>query len=156
VILFKDCVKIKRYLPEMVGEKLGKGNVSHLCINVAVRVTFEHDTPYSLALKSRFGKSTCLLIILDYKITNWYCDPCVIFESVFPRSVGHVIQYVQKDVQPEKPSIASAISAVFKPSHSALAIPESKFQMNHFYFDLTYKFCYSFHVTDGRCIKALL
>jgi hypothetical protein len=51
----------------------------------------------------------------------------LVVESVFPRQLS-CRQYVQKDVQPEKPSIASAISAVLKPS-IASAIPESV--LNH-------------------------
>jgi hypothetical protein len=63
----------------------------------------------------------------------------LVVESVFPRQLS-CRQYVQKDVQPEKPSIASAISTVFKPSIAsaistvfkpsiASAIPESV--LNH-------------------------
>jgi hypothetical protein len=51
----------------------------------------------------------------------------LVVESVFPRQLS-CHQYVQKDVQPEKPSIASAIFVVFKPS-IASAIPESV--LNH-------------------------
>ena len=51
----------------------------------------------------------------------------LVVESVFPRQLS-CRQYVQKDVQPEKLSIASAISAVHKPS-IASAIPESV--LNH-------------------------
>jgi hypothetical protein len=68
----------------------------------------------------------------------------LVVESVFPRQLS-CRQYVQKDVQPENPSIASAISTVFKPSIAsaistvfkpsiASAIPESV--LNHFYSDL--------------------
>ena len=72
------------------------------------------------------GKSTCLLIILLYKITNRSVIHVV--ESVFPRQFS-CRQYVQRDVQPKNPSITSAISAVFKPS-IASAIPDSV--LNHF------------------------
>jgi hypothetical protein len=87
------------------------------------RVTFEHDT---LSLTLCLGwKIHLSLDHTPYKITNWSMIPVV--ESVFPRQLS-CRQYVQRDVQPEKPSIASAISAVLKPS-IASAIPESV--LNH-------------------------
>jgi hypothetical protein len=87
------------------------------------RVTFEHDT-LSLALCLGW-KIACLLIILLYKITNW--SVILVVESIFPRQLS-CHQYVQREVQPIKPSIASAISAVLKPSIVS-AIPESV--LNH-------------------------
>ena len=60
-----------------------------------------------------------------YKITNWSMIPIV--ESMFPRQLS-CRQYVQREVQPGKPSIASTIFLVLKPS-IALAIPESV--LNH-------------------------
>jgi hypothetical protein len=87
------------------------------------RVTFEHDT-LSLALCLGW-KIHLSLDHTPYKITNWSVIPVV--ESVFPRQLS-CRQYVQREVQPGKPSIASAISAVLKPS-IASAIPESV--LNH-------------------------
>jgi hypothetical protein len=75
-----------------------------------------------------------------------------VVESVFPRQLS-CRQYVQKDVQPEKPSIASAISAVFKPS-IASAIPDVSPES---LVTLIYiKSCYLFRVIDVGYIKALL
>ncbi len=87
------------------------------------RVTFEHDT---LSLTLCLGwKIRSSLDHTPYKITNWFVIPVV--ESVFPRQLS-CRQYVQNEVQPKKPSIASTISTVFKPS-IAVAIPESV--LNH-------------------------
>jgi hypothetical protein len=70
------CVKIKRYLPEMVGEILGKGYV-FVSVLMVVSVALEHDTPYS---SFEFGLGNPLVSHLTcYKIISW-----VIFESVLP------------------------------------------------------------------------
>jgi hypothetical protein len=87
------------------------------------RVTFEHDT-LSLALCLGW-KIHSSHDYTPYNITRWSVIP--IAELVFSRQLS-CHQYVQRDVQPEKPSVTSAISAVFK--HSiASAIPESV--LNH-------------------------
>jgi hypothetical protein len=83
------------------------------------RVTFEHDT-LSLALCLGW-KIHSSLDHTPYKITRWSVIPVV--ESVFPRQLS-CRQYVQREVQPENPSVASAIYAVLKPSIVS-AIPES-------------------------------
>jgi hypothetical protein len=76
----------------------------------------------------------------------------LVVESVFPRQLS-CRQYVQKDVQPENPSIASAISAVLKDfyyvGHPCVS-PESLVTWIYI------KSCYLFHVIDVGYIKALL
>ena len=83
------------------------------------RVTFEHDT-LSLALCLGW-KIRSSLDHTPHKITNWSMIPIV--ESVFPRQLL-CRQYVQREVQPRKPSIVSTIYAVLKPSIVS-TIPES-------------------------------
>jgi hypothetical protein len=83
------------------------------------RVAFEHET---LSLALCLGWKICsYLDHTPYNITRWSVIPVV--ESVFPRQLS-CHQYVQREVQPENPSIASAIYAVLKPSIVS-AIPES-------------------------------
>jgi hypothetical protein len=83
------------------------------------RVTFEHDT---LSLTLCLGWKICSsLDHTSYKTTHWYVIPIV--ELVFPRQLL-CRQYVQREVQPGKPSVASAIHAVLKPSIVS-AIPKS-------------------------------
>jgi hypothetical protein len=80
------------------------------------RVTFEHDT-LSLALCLGWK----IHLSPEYKITNWSMIPVV--DSVFRRKLSRR-QYVQREIQPRKPSIVSAIFVVFNPS-IASAIPVS-------------------------------
>jgi hypothetical protein len=84
---------------------------------------FEHDT---LSLTLCLGwKIRSSLDHTPYKITCWSMIP--VLESVFPRQLL-CRQYVQREFQPKKPSVASTIYAVLKPS-IALAIPKSV--LNH-------------------------
>jgi hypothetical protein len=99
--------KNKEVLTRNGGGKFGK----EMCLNLysMEESLFEHDT-LSLALCLGW-KTHSSLDHTFYKITTWYVIPIV--ESVFPRQLlCH--QYVQKDVQPEIPSIASSISTVLK------------------------------------------
>jgi hypothetical protein len=83
------------------------------------RVAFEHDT---LSLALCLGWKICSsLDHTPYTITRWSVIP--IFESVFPRQLS-CRQYVQREVQPGKPSIVSTIYAFLKPSIVS-AIPKS-------------------------------
>ena len=84
----------------------------------------------------------------SYKITNR--SVILVVESVFPRQLS-CRQYVQKDVQPGKPSISLAISVVFKISVSS-TIPE--LVLNNLL--LWHTSCYLFCVIDVGYIKALL
>jgi hypothetical protein len=106
--------------------KNGGGEIrKQICLNLySMEESLLKMTPFHL-LCVYVGKSASLLIILLYKITNWYVIPIV--ESVFPRELL-CCQYVQKYVQPENPYIALAISIVLNPS-IALAIPETV--LNH-------------------------
>ena len=81
-------------------------------------------TPFHL-LYVYVVKSTCLLIILLYKNTNWYV--ILVVESVFPRQLL-CRQYVQREFQPRNHFIALAISAILKPSIASV-VPESV--LNH-------------------------
>jgi hypothetical protein len=82
------------------------------------RVAFEHDT---LSLTLCLGWKIHLSLDHTHKITRWYVIHVV--ESVFPRQFS-CRQYVQREVQPGNPYVASAIYAVLKPSIVS-AIPES-------------------------------
>ena len=75
------------------------------------RVTFEYET-LSLALCLGW-KIRLSLDHTPYKITYWSMIPIV--ELVFPRQLS-CRQYVQREVQPGKPFIASTISTVLNPS----------------------------------------
>jgi hypothetical protein len=113
--------KNKEVLARNGGRKIGK----EMCLNLYfMEESLLSMTPFH-SLSIYFGKSPCLLIILLYKITNWPAIPVV--ELVFPRLLS-CCQYVQNEFQPRKPSIASAIFAVFKPSITS-PIPESV--LNH-------------------------
>ena len=101
----------------MVGGKIGKEMYLNL---YSVEESLLNMTPFHSPCV-QVGKSTCLLIMLLYKITNRSVIPVV--ESVFPRQLS-CPQYVRNEVQSEKPSIVSAISAVLKPSIVS-TIPES-------------------------------
>jgi hypothetical protein len=83
------------------------------------RVSFEHDT-LSLALCLGW-KIHSSLDHTPYKITRW--STILAVESVFLRQLS-CRQYVQREVQPGKSSIASTIYVVLKPSIVS-AIPES-------------------------------
>ena len=75
-----------------------------------------------------------------------------VVESVFPRQLL-CRQYFQKYVQPEKPSIASGISAVLKAFYCVghpQVNPESLVTMIYI------KSCYFFRVIDVGYIKTLL
>ena len=109
--------KNKEVLARNGGREIGKEMYLNL---YSMEESLLNMTPFhSLCVK--VGKSTCLLIILLYNITNRSVIPIV--ESVFPRQLA-CRQYVQREVQPGKPSVVSAIYAVLKPSIVS-AIPES-------------------------------
>jgi hypothetical protein len=112
------------------------------------RVTFEHDTlSFALCLGWEIHLSPDHT---PYKITNWSVIPVV--ESVFPRQLS-CRQYVQREVQPKNPSIASAISTVLK-SFYCIGHPQvsSESLVTLIYF----KSCYLFRVIDVGYIKVLL
>jgi hypothetical protein len=91
------------------GGKIGK----EMCLNLySMKESPLNMTPFHFLCVS-VGKSTGLLIILLYKITNWPVIPVV--ESLFPRQLS-CCQYVQREVQLEYNSITLAFSAVLKPS----------------------------------------
>jgi hypothetical protein len=90
----------------------GNGKEMYLTCILWKTVTFEHDT---LSLALFLGWKICL--------SPDHTPVIPVVESVFPRQLS-CRQYVQREVQPGKPSIASAISAVLKPS-IASTIPES-------------------------------
>jgi hypothetical protein len=75
-----------------------------------------------------------------------------VVESMFPIQLL-CRQYVQREVQPEKLSIASTIFAVFKP-YIASAIPE--FSPESLVTLIYIKSYYLFRVIDEGYIKALL
>jgi hypothetical protein len=113
--------KNKEVLARNGGGKIGK----EMCLNLySMEESLLNMTPFHL-LCVWIGKSACLLIILLYNITN--CSVILVVESVFPIQLS-CHQYVQREVQPENPSIASAFYAVLKPSIVS-TIPESV--LNH-------------------------
>jgi hypothetical protein len=98
----------------------------HLCSSISCACSITNRLPSMTTLTFYvISAITIFPSISNNKITNRSMIP--VFESMFPRQLS-CHQYVQREIQPGKPSIASTIFAVFK-SSIASAILESV--LNH-------------------------
>jgi hypothetical protein len=94
---------------EVLAKNGGGGIWKEMYLNVySVEESLLNMTPFQSPCVE-VAKSRSFLDHTPYKITNWSVIHVV--ESVFPRQLS-CRQYVQREVQPEKPSIASAIFPV--------------------------------------------